>query len=194
MFKILFMVLCLISMRNTHTERVKWKTKGALNSTHAASLPTFHRCHIISFHFLSREKVIASHTRTLSHVHGSPAVCHFPDPAWSKLLLETFTESCCCWRDTGGGGEGGVESSVSLQRLCSLVTAGSELQDVGREGAAAVVPAPVWGLPGCEHHQHDHVVQRRTGFLRPHPQTQTRSHVSRETRSGWSFVVVSLKT
>lgn len=53
-----------------------------------------------------------------------------------------------------------------------------EVRDVRREGAAAVVPGPGPGLPGCVHHQHDHVLQGRPGFLRPHPQAQTRSHVS----------------
>lgn len=68
----------------------------------------------------------------------------------------------------------------ALRHCCALHTdqSGSELRDGGREGSAAVVPDPVWGLPGCLHHQHDHVLQGRTGFLRPHPQTQTRSHVS----------------
>lgn len=76
---------------------------------------------------------------------------------------------------------------MSLQPRCcahTRISSGSELRDVRREGASAVVPGPVSGLPGCVHHQHDHVLQRRPGFLRPHPQTQTRSHVSStETRS-----------
>lgn len=36
----------------------------------------------------------------------------------------------------------------------------------GHQGPARVVPAAVRGLPGCEHHQHDHFVPRRPGLLR----------------------------
>lgn len=89
MFKILFMVLCLISMRNTHTERVKWKTKGALNSTHAASLPTFHRCHIISFHFLSREKRWLPHTPALSHTYTAVLL---------SVTSRIQRDPNCCWK------------------------------------------------------------------------------------------------
>lgn len=51
--------------------------------------------------------------------------------------------------------------------------------DVGREGAAAVVPRAVRRLPGRVHHQHDHVLQGRAGLLRAAPPPQTRPHVSR---------------
>lgn len=45
-------------------------------------------------------------------------------------------------------------------------------------GSGAVVPGALRRLPGREHLQHDHLVQERTGFLRPHPQLQTRPDVS----------------
>lgn len=47
-----------------------------------------------------------------------------------------------------------------------------------RQGFGAVVPSALRRLPGRDHHQHDHVVQERTGFLRPHTQLQTRPDVS----------------
>lgn len=46
------------------------------------------------------------------------------------------------------------------------------------QGFGAVVPSALRRLPGRDHHQHDHVVQERTGFLRPHSQLQTRPDVS----------------
>lgn len=46
------------------------------------------------------------------------------------------------------------------------------------QGSGAVVPSALRRLPGCDHHQHDHVVQERTGFLCPHTQLQTRPDVS----------------
>lgn len=70
----------------------------------------------------------------------------------------------------------GASSGAAAPTLGSVRTL--ELRDVRREGAAAVVPGSGPGLPGCVHHQHDHVLQGRPGFLRPHPQTETRSHVS----------------
>ena len=48
----------------------------------------------------------------------------------------------------------------------------------GHHSAAAVVPAAVRGLPGREHHQHDHVVPRRPGLLRHPAPPPARPHVS----------------
>lgn len=48
----------------------------------------------------------------------------------------------------------------------------------GHPGAAAVVPAAVRGLPRREHHQHDHVVPRRPGLLRPPAPPPARPPVS----------------
>lgn len=147
-----------------------------LNSTHAASPSTFRRCHFYSVSWLQWRT--GGDSDTLGHTHTNtrtvPPVC---SPA--------LTRSPVNFPQCGRGGRG---SSVRLQpRRCAHTRIRSELRDVRREGAAAVVPGPVPGLPGCVHHQHDHVLQRRPGFLRPHPQTQTRSDVSRTecSRLGW---------
>lgn len=50
------------------------------------------------------------------------------------------------------------------------------------------MPRALRGLPGRGHHQHDHVVQERTGFLRAHTQVQTGPDVSR--RSVGAVVVL----
>lgn len=56
---------------------------------------------------------------------------------------------------------------------------GASRTDYGcHQGFGAVVPGALRRLPGRDHHQHDHVVQERTGFLRPHTQLQTRPDVS----------------
>lgn len=127
---------------------------------------------------LSGEReVIPTHSDTPTQTHAQPP----------RSSLPALTRSPVNFPQCGCGGRG---SSVRLQpRRCAhtRIRSGSELRDVRREGAAAVVPGPVPGLPRCVHHQHDHVLQRRPGFLRPHPQTQTRSDVSRTecSRLGW---------
>lgn len=123
---------------------------------------------------LSGERVvITTHSDTPTQTHAK-----FPPPP-PRSSLPALARSPVNFPQCGCGGRG---SSVRLQpRRCAhtRIRSGSGLRDVRREGAAAVVPGPVPGLPGCVHHQHDHVLQRRPGFLRPHPQTQTRSDVSR---------------
>lgn len=127
----------------------------------------------------------------------SQCCCHFPDPACSDFCGK-FLKFAAGEAAEGGGARWVYSRAAALTHgSSSSLCAGSELRDVCREGAAAVVPGPVWRLPGCVHHQHDHVLQGRPGLLRPHPQTQTRSHVSRaaetnktgrQTDTQWSLV------
>lgn len=153
--------------------------QGGLNSTHATSPSTFRRWrfHTRSPCFSGEREVIHTHSDTPTQTHTQrPPSPRSSLPALTRSPVN-FPHQCGC---------GGRGSSVRLQpRRCAhtRIRSGSELRDVRREGAAAVVPGPVPGLPGCVHHQHDHVLQGRPGFLRPHPQAQTRSNVSRTERS-----------
>jgi len=82
----------------------------------------------------------------------------------------------------GGAAGGGAEQLTRGSVSGSRAPGGGGGGDVGREGAAAVVPGPVRRLPGRVHHQHDHVLQGRPGVLRAHPPAPTRAHVSRTPR------------
>lgn len=46
------------------------------------------------------------------------------------------------------------------------------------ESPRAMVPPHHRGIPRSQGGQHDHVLERRTGILRPDPPLQARSHVS----------------
>lgn len=50
--------------------------------------------------------------------------------------------------------------------------------DVKDQSSADMVQEDSGGLQGCEHHWHDHFMEKRTGLLCYDTQVQTRSHVS----------------
>lgn len=50
------------------------------------------------------------------------------------------------------------------------------------------MPSALRRLPGCDHHQHDHLVQERTGVLCSHTQLQTRPDVSVSVTSVWQLL------
>lgn len=103
-----------------------------------------------------------------------PGFLHKPRDLRCRINFQQCVRACVCVRKEAEAP--GASSGAAAPTLGSVRAL--ELRDVRREGAAAVVPGPGPGLPGCVHHQHDHVLQGRPGFLRPHPQTQTRSNVS----------------
>lgn len=87
---------------------------------------------------------LLTHPHTHTHTQGSSLLCQLPE------VSVCVRKRARVRREAETPGASTQPTLVSVRAL--------EHRDVRREGAAAVVPGPGPGLPGCVHHQHDHVL------------------------------------